>query len=137
MKTYNELMTKTSFLDRLRYLKLDGVVGKETFGMERMLNQVLYRSPEWKAIRRKVILRDDGCDLGDPDHEIGGKVIVHHINPISISDIENRSSTIFDMNNLICCSNSTHQAIHYGDENLIAIEFKERSPNDTCPWRKQ
>ena len=136
MKTYEELMTKDNFLERVQYLKLQGAVGKETFGYERYLNQVLYSSPEWKQIRRKVILRDNGCDLGMPDRQILDRVIVHHINPITIDDINNRSSKIFDYNNLICCSNSTHQAIHYGDENLIAVEFTERSPNDTCPWRK-
>ena len=135
MKTYDELITKDSFLDRVRYLKLNNAVGAETFGYERRLNQILYKSPEWRALRRKVIIRDNGCDLGIENRAIGDKIIVHHINPITIDDVLNRRSNIFDMNNLICCSNSTHQAIHYGDEKLIAVEFTERSPNDTCPWR--
>ena len=135
MKSYTELVKLSSFLDRLRYLKLSGVVGAETFGYERRLNQVLYRSPEWKDIRRKAIIRDNGCDLGIEGRDISGKLLVHHINPITLEDIYKRDPKIFDLDNLICCSNETHQAIHYGDENLIVAEFTERKPNDTCPWR--
>lgn len=135
MKTYDKLCKFSTFLDRIRYLKLSGYVGAETFGYERRLNQVLYRSKEWKDIRRRVIIRDNGCDLGIDGREIEDKIIVHHINPITLEDVYNRDPKIFDLNNLICCSNSTHQAIHYANEDLLVTELTERRPNDTCPWR--
>lgn len=136
-KTYTELSTLPSFKDRFLYLKLHGKVGEETFGLDRYLNQVLYQSGEWKSARRTVILRDGGCDLGDPSREIakGDVLMVHHINPITLQDIINRDPKLFDPENLICCSERTHNAIHYGDENLVLIDIQERSPHDTCPWK--
>lgn len=137
MKSYKEMLSFDSFLDRVRYLIVRGKVGEETFGNERMLNQILYRSPEWRSVRRRAIIRDEGCDLAFNGRDINDKIIVHHINPITVDDILNRDPKIFDLDNLVCCSNSTHQAIHYGDLNLITVEYAERKPNDTCPWRKQ
>lgn len=137
MKTYDELVKFTSFEDRFNYIKLDGTVGIQTFGSERYLNQLLYHTKEWKTFRNKIILRDNGCDLGCPDREIYGRIIIHHINPISIEDILNRSSRVFDENNVICVSHMTHEAIHYGDENiLVSSNLVERKPNDTCPWKE-
>lgn len=136
MKTYNELIKLKTFDERFEYLKLSGLVGEETFGYSRYLNQVLYRSPDWRHLRKEIILRDNGCDLGLDGYEIGGKIIIHHINPITLKDIEERNSLIYDMNNLITVSFMTHQAIHYGNKNLLYAELEERKPNDTCPWRK-
>lgn len=137
MKTYDDLVKFTSFEDRFNYIKLDGTVGIQTFGSERYLNQLLYHTKEWKTFRNKIILRDNGCDLGCPDREIYGRIIIHHINPISIEDILNRSSRVFDENNVICVSHMTHEAIHYGDENiLVSSNLVERKPNDTCPWKE-
>lgn len=136
MRTYSELIKLPTFEERFEYLKLDGEVGKDTFGFERYLNQLLYHLPEWKDIRRKVIVRDEGCDLAIPDREIYGLVMVHHMNPITIEDVEEHNLEVFDPEYLITVSKLTHNAIHYGDENLL-IESKlvERSPDDTCPWR--
>lgn len=136
MRTYSELIKLPTFEERFEYLKLDGEVGKDTFGFERYLNQLLYHLPEWKDIRRKVIVRDEGCDLAIPDREIYGLVMVHHMNPITIEDVEEHNLDVFDPEYLITVSKLTHNAIHYGDENLL-IESKlvERSPDDTCPWR--
>lgn len=136
MKTYSELKDLPSFVDRFQYLKLHGIVGAETFGLDRYLNQVFYRSKEWKEIRRKVIIRDNGCDLGIPDREIakGDVLMIHHINPITLDDILRRDPKLFDLDNLICCSEKTHRAIHYGDENLVVMDVTERKAGDTCPW---
>lgn len=138
VKKYSELQLLLTFDERFKYLKLHGKVGEETFGFERYLNQVLYRSKEWKRIRNLVIVRDNGCDLGIPGREIakGDKLIIHHMNPISIQDILDRSPTIFDLDNLICCTEMTHNAIHYGDENLMLMDIAERRPGDTCPWKQ-
>lgn len=136
MKSYIELITYDSFSDRFKYLKLSGSVGKETFGKSRYLNQLLYRSPEWKDVRRKVIIRDNGNDLGVIDCPIPGKVLIHHINPITEEDILNRNSKIFDLNNLISVSFKTHQAIHYGSDDILKrFELIERTPNDQTPWK--
>ncbi len=135
-KTYEDLVKLNTFEERFRYLVLDGIVGAETFGFNRYLNQVLYRSPEWKRLRDQVIIRDGACDLGIEDRIIGGRVIIHHINPISKEDIELRRPWVMDMNNLICVSHNTHEAIHYGNEDLlISSKPTIRYPNDTCPWR--
>lgn len=138
VKRYSELQLLLTFDERFKYLKLHGKVGEETFGFERYLNQVLYRSKEWKRVRNLVIVRDNGCDLGIPGREIakGDKLIIHHMNPISIQDILDRSPTIFDLDNLICCTEMTHNAIHYGDENLMLMDIAERRPGDTCPWKQ-
>ena len=135
-RTYSELIRIPRFEDRYEYLKIGGVVAEETFGGHRYLNQLLYnRAEEWKRIRRRVIVRDNGCDLADPEHPIHGKIIVHHLNPITIEDILNRSSNIFDMENLVCVSFETHNAIHYGDATLLKKDYVPRVKNDTCPWR--
>ena len=134
MRTYSDLVAYTSFKDRFNYLKLDGIVAHSTFGHQRFLNQALYQSDEWKRVRRKVILRDDGCDLAIPDRPIYGRPLVHHINPIAPEDILNRSHVLFDPENLITVSFETHNALHYGDYSLVAKDVIIRSPNDTSPW---
>ena len=136
IRTYSELITLPTFEERYRYLKLDGRVGRETFGFDRQLNQMLYqRSPRWKKSRDKVIIRDNGCDLAMEGHEIFGKIIIHHMNPITVDDILNDRDWIYDPEFLICTIHNTHNAIHYGDENLLVIAPLERKPNDTCPWK--
>lgn len=133
--SYSELITLPTFEERYRYLRKSGIVGEETFGSHRYLNQTLYRSPEWRRVRNDVIIRDNGCDLGMEGYEIRDRVYIHHINPISPQDILDRSPVIFDMDNLICVSFNTHQAIHYGDESLLPIiSFNERMPGDTKLW---
>lgn len=135
-KSYSELLQFDTFEERFRYLKLNGKVGESTFGFDRYLNQVLYNSPEWKRIRRKVIVRDNGCDLGIEDLPITGQILIHHINTITEADIVNRSPNLFSLNNLICVSHKTHNAIHFGDESLLPMtKLIERSPNDQCPWK--
>lgn len=137
IKTYSELITFETFEERYEYLRLDGVVGEETFGFDRYLNQEFYqRSQEWKRIRDFVIIRDQGCDLGIDGREIREKIIVHHMNPITKDDLLNRTPFLLDPEYLICTLKSTHDAIHYGDENLLMKGPIERKPNDTCPWRK-
>lgn len=139
MKTYTELITLPTFEERFEYLKLSSGVGIETFGHDRYLNQLFYNTPEWKRIRREVIIRDTidcPCDLAHPDRPLLGAVYVHHINPISVEDVVNRSSNLFDLDNLVIVSFNTHQAIHYGDKNLlIPSKPVERKPFDQCPWR--
>lgn len=135
MKTYSKMMNIKTFEERFEYLKLDGEVGKETFGFDRIINQLLYSSSEWKRIRDKAIIRDNGCDLGCEDRPIGKRIIVHHINPITIDDILQCSPKVFDLDNLVCVSHNTHNAIHYSDNNLLMKDPIERKPNDTCPWK--
>lgn len=136
MKSYNELITIPTFEERFRYLKIYGVIGNQTFGYDRYLNQKLYNtSREWKRIRDKVILRDNGCDLGCEGFEIYGKIIIHHINPITVEDIVTCNPCVFDLNNLISTSHNTHNAIHYGDEKSLIVAPIERKQYDTCPWR--
>lgn len=133
--SYSELITLPTFEERYRYLRKSGIVGEETFGSHRHLNQILYRSPEWRQVRNNVIVRDNGCDLGMEGYEIRDRVYIHHINPITLDDILNRTPALFDMDNLICVSFNTHQAIHYGDESLLPIiSFAERTPGDTKLW---
>ena len=134
VKTYSELIQLPTFTERYNYLKLDGSVGVETFGFDRYLNQVFYRSKQWKEIRDQVIIRDNGCDLGIDGREIGDKILIHHMNPISIMDIQNRNPDIFNPEYLICVSHRTHNAIHYGDESLLMLDFVERKANDTKLW---
>lgn len=136
IRTYSELITLPTFIERYRYLRLGGIVGKETFGYDRYLNQILYTLGEWKSFRRKIIIRDNGCDLGCPGFEIFERAIVHHINPITVEDILNRNPMIFDPENVITTIHNTHQAIHYSDEGLLIRAPTERSKNDTCPWKK-
>ena len=135
IRTYSELRTYKTFIDRYNYLKLRGSVGVETFGFDRYLNQVLYRSRRWRRTRDGIILRDNGCDLGVEGYDIYDKIIIHHMNPLTIEDIENDIDDIYDPEFLISVSFNTHQAIHYGDENLLPKEPIERKPYDTCPWR--
>lgn len=135
-KSYLECIRLPTFLDRYRYLQIGGFVGKETFGYDRYLNQILYRTAEWKRFRRDMILRDNGCDLGCEGYEIFGNILVHHINPITVEDAVNRNPCIFDPNNVICTSLNTHNAIHYGDETNLITEPVVRKPNDTCPWKR-
>lgn len=135
-KFYLECIQLPTFLDRYRYLQIGGFVGKETFGYDRYLNQILYRTAEWKRFRRDMILRDNGCDLGCEGYEIFGNILVHHINPITVEDVVNRNPCIFDPNNVICTSLNTHNAIHYGDETNLITEPVVRKPNDTCPWKR-
>lgn len=135
-KTYSELLLLSSFIDRYQYLKIGGKVGEATFGRDRYLNQILYTSNEWKCFRRDIIVRDNGCDLACEGYDIRGKILIHHINPITIDDVNKRSSKIFDPENVICVSLITHNAIHYGDESLLIQAPIERRKNDTCPWRR-
>ena len=135
IRTYSELRTYKTFIDRYNYLKLRGSVGIETFGYDRYLNQVLYRSRRWRRTRDGIILRDNGCDLGIDGCDIYDKIIIHHMNPLTIEDIEDDVDEIYDPEFLISVSFNTHQAIHYGDESLLPKEPIERKPYDTCPWR--
>ena len=136
IRTYSELSKLKTFKERFTYLRLNGFVGKETFGFDRYLNQVFYKSAKWKSIRDSVIVRDNGCDLGIEGREIYGKIIIHHMNPITIQDIEQESDFLLDPEFLISTVHETHNAIHYGDENLLILAPIERKPNDTCPWRR-
>lgn len=135
IKTYSELITIPTFEERFEYLQLKGSVGKDTFGYDRYLNQVLYRSPEWKRLRNQIIIRDGGCDLACDGYDIYNKVLIHHLNPITVEDVLTRSRKVFDPDNLVCVSHSTHNAIHYGDMDLLATGPIIRTKNDTCPWR--
>ena len=135
IKTYSELITIPTFEERFEYLKLDGQVGVETFGFNRYLNQAFYKSDEWLSIRDYVITRDNGCDLGMEGYEIYGQILIHHINPITKDDIIQRSRILLDPENLITTVKRTHDAIHYGDSNLLIKAPIERRKNDTCPWR--
>lgn len=136
IRTYSDLSKLTTFEDRYNYLQLNGFVGKETFGFDRYLNQVFYKSAKWRSVRDFVIVRDNGCDLGIEGREIYGKIIIHHMNPITIQDIEQESDFLLDPEFLISTVHETHNAIHYGDENLLIRVPIERKPNDTCPWRR-
>lgn len=136
-RTYTELSKLKTFEERFEYLRLDGQVGKETFGFDRIFNQNFYRSVEWKRVRDQVIIRDCGCDLGVLDHEIyGQRILIHHMNPISLEDLERRSEILMNPEYLITTIHNTHQAIHYGDEDLLIKLPRERTKNDTCPWKR-
>lgn len=135
IKTYSELIQLPSFEERFDYLKLKGLVGEMTFNGHRYLNQKLYQCPEWKSVRRQVIIRDDGCDLACDGYPIFDSILVHHINPITIGDVVERRPCVFDLENLICVSHNTHNAIHYGDKDLLPKSFTVRTKNDTCLWR--
>jgi len=135
IKTYSELITLPTFKERYRYLKLTGVVGEETFGFDRFLNQAFYKSREWLDVRDYVIIRDNGCDLGIPGHEIHGRILIHHMNPITKDDIFQRSDFLLNPEYLISTIKTTHDAIHYGDEYLLMSDPIVRTKNDTCPWK--
>lgn len=146
IRTYSELITLPTFEERYAYLRLDGEVGKETFGYDRYINQVLYNSWKWRRFRDSIIIRDNGCDLAHEDYEIKSwidengkmrhqKIIIHHINPITLDDIIKEHPMVFDPENVITTTFDTHNAIHYGNESLLRTAPIERSRNDTCPWR--
>lgn len=134
IKTYSELKQLQTFEERYEYCKLGGIVGETTFGFDRYLNQQFYRSPEWKRIRREIILRDEGCDLAFPGYEIHSRIYIHHLNPISEDELLHGVEAIINPNNLVCVSFDTHQAIHYGDSSLLPKTPIERRPNDTKLW---
>lgn len=136
IRTYSELITLPTFEERFRYLQLGGKVGEDTFGHDRYLNQMFYTSDEWRRIRRDVIVRDNGCDLGIQDREIHGLIIIHHMNPITIEDIINRSEFLLNPEYLISTVKNTHDAIHFSDERILITDPIERRPNDTCPWKR-
>lgn len=136
IRTYSELTTLPTFEERFKYLQLNGQVGKDTFGFDRYINQNFYRSLEWKRVRDKVILRDNGCDLGVEGYEIHGRILIHHMNPITIKDIESMSEYLLNPEYLISTVHNTHNAIHYGDESLLITAPIERRKNDTCPWKR-
>lgn len=135
IRTYNELMLLPTFEERFEYLKLSGRVGEETFGFDRWLNQKFYRSAEWKHLRDQVIIRDNGCDLGVEGREIYGKILIHHMNPISKKDILERTDLLLNPMYLISVTKQTHDAIHYSDDSILMKDPIVRSRNDTCPWR--
>lgn len=136
IRTYSELIKIPTFEERYEYLRLGGKVGEETFGFDRYLNQIFYKSKEWLSIRNYVITRDGGCDLAIPDREIiGSRILIHHMNPITVDDILNRSDFLLNPEYLICTIKNTHDAIHYGDSKLLYKDPIVRSKNDTCPWR--
>lgn len=135
MRTYSELSKIDTFFERFEYLKLNGSVGIETFGMDRYLNQALYGCYEWKRVRDIVILRDNGCDLGIEGMEIPSRIIIHHMNPITIEQVIERDPIIFDPEYLISTQHTTHNAIHYANENMLEKEPIIRTKGDTCPWK--
>ena len=145
LRSYSELKKLKTFKERFDYLKLNGKVGQDTFGYDRHFNQMFYSSPEWKSVRNKVIARDEGCDLGIEGHEIDGimvhgklirpKIFVHHMNPVTLNDIENDISILLDPEYLITVTFETHNALHYGNIDPFLDGVSERSPNDTCPWK--
>lgn len=136
IRTYSELILLPTFEERYEYLRLGGKVGEETFGFDRYLNQLFYKSDEWLAIRDEVIIRDFGCDLGMRDREIRSRILIHHMNPITKEDILHRTKFLLNPEYLITTTKNTHDAIHYGDESLLIKAPVERSKYDTCPWRK-
>lgn len=136
IRTYSELIRYNTFRERYLYLKLSGKVGEDTFGFDRYLNQQFYKSKEWKSVRDFVIIRDGGCDLGIADRPIPSRIIIHHLNPITKNDILNQTDYLLNPEFMICTIKRTHDAIHYGDENLLYEGPVERSKNDTCPWRR-
>lgn len=134
-RTYTELTRLKTFKERFDYLRLNGKIGEETFGYNRYINQKFYKSYEWKRVRSQIIIRDGGCDLGMEGHEIPGRIIIHHINPITEEDIINKSPLVLDPENLITCSEETHDYIHYNNDIDIYNTPVVRQKNDTCPWR--
>lgn len=136
IRTYSELITFPTFEERFKYLQLEGSVGKDTFGYDRYLNQLFYKTTEWKRLRQDLIIRDNGCDLGVEGLEIYGRIIIHHLNPITKDDIVSRTEYLLNPDFLICTTHNTHNAIHYGDESLLITSPVERSKNDTCPWKR-
>lgn len=137
IRTYSELIQLQTFKERFRYLKLSGAVGKATFGYDRYLNQSFYRSQEWKRLRNEIIVRDNGCELGLEDYPIAGRIFIHHMNPIEDDDIINSTEYLMNPDYLVCVSHDVHNAIHYGNEDILRSKtFTPRTPNDTCPWKE-
>ena len=134
MKSYSEMMSYRTFEERYEYLKLNGVVAETTFGVNRYINQSFYTSPEWRSVRNRVIIRDDGCDLACRDREICGRIYIHHINPVTMLMFEENDRMLYDLDNLVCVSFDTHNAIHYGDASLLIPDYKPRTPGDTKLW---
>lgn len=135
IRTYSELILLPTFEERFKYLQLNGRVGDNTFGFDRYINQNFYRSAEWKRIRDLVIMRDNGCDLALEGHEIYGRILIHHMNPITVKDVELSTEYLMNPEYLICVTHNTHNAIHYGDEKLLMKGPVVRTKNDTCPWK--
>lgn len=135
IRTYSELIQLPTYIERFRYLKLAGKVGEDTFGFDRYLNQRFYKSREWLSLRDQLIIRDSGCDLGILDRPINSRIIIHHMNPITKDDIINQTEFLLNPEYMICTMKLTHDAIHYGNEDLLFNELTERKKNDTCPWR--
>lgn len=139
IRTYSELIKIPTFEERFEYLKLDGIIGEETFGFDRYINQLFYRSPEWRSFRNKIIIRDNACDLGIPGRDIRGKamLLIHHMNPITKEQIQNGDPDIMNPEYVITTMRSpTHEAIHYGDASiLLGVGLNERVLNDTCLWK--
>ena len=136
IRTYTDLLKIKTYEERYEYLRLDGTVGADTFGFDRYLNQIFYRSQRWKKVRDSVIIRDNGCDLGVEGYEIHGRIIIHHMNPITIEDLERDSEFLLNPEYLISTVHRTHNAIHYGDKSLLITAPIERSEYDTCPWKQ-
>ena len=136
IRSYSELITLPTFEERYLYLQLGGIVGVETFGYDRYLNQILYTSGEWRSFRDRIIVRDLGCDLGCPGFEIHIRPTVHHINPVTVEEVLRRDPKVFDPENVITTTHNTHMAIHYGDKSMLYLPPTERKPNDTCPWKR-
>lgn len=135
-KSYTELITFQTFDDRFNYLRLNGRVSEETFGVQRWLNQVFYKTPEWRSFRRTILIRDNQCDLGIEGRDIYNYAIVHHLNPISAEDILKRNlDVLLNPENVITTTKRTHDAIHYGDDTILRLEPADRKPNDMVPWR--
>ena len=135
IRTYSELILLPTFEERLKYLQLNGRIGDDTFGFDRYINQNFYRSAEWKRIRDQIIIRDNGCDLALEGYEIYGRILIHHMNPITVKDVELSTEYLMNPEYLICVTHNTHNAIHYGDEKLLMKGPVVRTKNDTCPWK--
>ena len=136
LRTYSELCQLSTFNERYEYLKLSGRVGQSTFGFDRYLNQIFYKSPEWRSVRNEIIVRDNGCDLGIEGRDIYGRIYIHHMNPFLVKDIIDRTDILLNPEYLIATTFNTHQAIHYSDAGLLIPDPIERRPNDTCPWKR-
>lgn len=135
IRTYSELILLPTFEERFKYLQLNGRVGDDTFGFDRYINQNFYKSADWKRIRDQIIIRDNGCDLGLEGYEIYGRILIHHMNPITVKDVELSTEYLMNPEYLICVTHNTHNAIHYGDEKLLMNGPVVRTKNDTCPWK--
>ena len=135
IRTYSELILLPTFEERFKYLQLNGRVGDDTFGFDRYINQIFYKSADWKRIRDQIIIRDNGCDLALEGYEIYGRILIHHMNPITVKDVELSTEYLMNPEYLICVTHNTHNAIHYGDEKLLMKGPVVRTKNDTCPWK--